>query len=116
MRPVALCAVGLTALFAVSCGASRPASRPESGGADTLAAFTDSIESTSADDLFIEKHAALITELGKREDAAGFEARTAEVRSFLEAAEELYLRGRTAAALRLLDEARRMLRQDNAKP
>lgn len=114
MRQVARsCAAGLVALLAVSCGASRPAVVPGNGGADTLSAFADSIEIAALDEIFIEKHASLIAEFARREKESALEAGVVEARSFVDAAEELYLRGRIVAATRLLDEADRLLKQDS---
>jgi hypothetical protein len=110
MRPMMrCCAAGLIALLFVSCGGSRHTSLSGKGSVDTLAAAADSTESAACDGIFIEKHARLVVEIGKREQGGAFDARVVEARSHVDAGEELYLMGMTTAAIRLLDEAVRIL-------
>ena len=113
MREVtAHCAAGLAVLLFLSCASSRPAESPGAGGADSLAAIVDSA-GTAIDDLFIENHAALLMELAPKEREPRVDPRVIEARSLVTAAEELYLRGRTLPALRLLDDAVAILRRGN---
>jgi hypothetical protein len=106
-------AASLVSLLAVSCATSRPASIPEPVGADSLFFPSDSLEAAAYDNIYIELHAGLVKELGEREKSGGADTRLVEARSLVAASEELYLRGMFGAALRLLDEASRTLRQDH---
>jgi hypothetical protein len=112
MRPVTICrAFALSALLVASCAHEKPSSAPGMGGTDTQVTIIDSLEETAYDDLFTENHSLLIKEIGAREREGMPEARLIEARSLVSASEELYLRGMGDAALRLLEEASRTLKQ-----
>jgi hypothetical protein len=64
------------------------------------------------DDLYAEIHSNLIKEIGKREQEGAIDIKLIEARSLVSASEELYLNGMLEAALRLLDEASRTLKQN----
>jgi hypothetical protein len=116
MREItAHCAAGLAVLLLASCASPKPASPPGAAVAaavDSIAA--DTVSSGPTDDgLFIEKHAALLVRLAPRELEPHIDPRTIEARSFVTAAEEMYLRGKTLLALDLLDQADTILRRGN---
>jgi hypothetical protein len=112
MRPVIIsCACGLCALLAASCAHEKPMSAPGALGAGAQAAAVDSLAETTYDGLFMEMHLNLIKEIGIREQAGAPDTPLLEARSLVSASEELYLKGMPEAALRLLDEASRTLKQ-----
>ena len=112
MRPVTICrAFALSALLIASCAHEKPASAPGAGGTDMQATIIDSLEETTYEDLFTERHSHLIEEIGAREREGTPETRLIEARSLVSASEELYLRGMSDAALKLLEEASRTLKQ-----
>jgi hypothetical protein len=112
MREIAAqSAAGLAMLVILSCAAPRSASVPGTTEADSLAAVEDSLASTT-DELFIEKHVAVLELLAPREREGQIDPRVIEARSLVTAAEEMYLRGRAMLALRLLDDADIILRRE----
>jgi len=113
MRPVIISwACGLSALLFLSCAHDKSLAEQGALGLDTQAILVDSLAGTTYDDLFTEMHSNLIKEIGKREQGGALDIKLLEARSLVSASEELYLNGMLEAALRLLDEASRTLRQN----
>ena len=75
------------------------------------ASAVDSLAERTYDDLFAEMHLDLIKDIAARERAGTLDAPLLEAHSLVSASEELYLSGMTEAALKLLDEASRTLKQ-----
>ncbi len=105
-----LVAAGLAALLIQACAHERPAAVSRDILLDSLAA--DSAGAAMLDDLFAEKHETLMTMLEAREAAGTPDPAALEARSLVAAAEEMYLYGETAVALRLLDDAAAILRRN----
>ena len=103
----------LAASLILSCATPRPASLAPPVGGDSLSAPNDSLEIAAYDDIYVEKHMSLVREISEREKRGEPEGRLMEARSLVTASEELYLRGMFDAAIKLLDEASRALRQDH---
>jgi len=101
---------GLAALALLSCASTKQPSAAVSA-ADSSIALADTTAAI-AEDLFVERHMALLNTLDMRE-RTGFDPRLVEARSFVAAAEEMYLRGKTDLALGLLDDADTLLRKGN---
>ena len=113
MRPVIIfCACGLSTLLILSCTPEKPLAERGALGSDTQALLADSLAGTTYDDLFTELHSSLLREIGKREQGGALDIKLLEARSLVSASEELYLNGMLEAALRLLDEASRTLKQN----
>ncbi len=64
----------------------------------------------SYDFLFIQLHADILAEIGRRASKRDTEARLIEIRSIVEAAERIYLEGKYIVAVELLAEADELLR------
>jgi hypothetical protein len=105
----AVLAAGLAALLLQACAHERPAAS-RFIFLDSLAA--DSIGAATLDELFLERHAAVESLLAARGGAERPDPAVVEARALVAAAEEMYLYGRTLAALRILDEASTILRRN----
>ena len=64
----------------------------------------------SYDFLFIQLHADILAEIGRRASKDHTEARLIEIRSIIEEAERIYLEGKYIVAVELLAEADELLR------
>jgi len=64
----------------------------------------------SYDFLFIQLHADILAEIGRRAGKDRTEARLIEIRSIVEEAERIYLEGKYIVAVELLAEADELLR------
>ena len=106
---IAVIAAGLAALVLQACAHERPASA-RIVFADSLA--VDSLGASMLDDLFLERHGAVTALLSDRGGAERRDPAALEAKAFVAAAEEMYLYGRTLAALRILDEASALLRRN----
>jgi len=112
MRPLMIsCVFGLSVFLIASCAHEKPASVPGVFETYVQATLIDSLEATTYDGLFTERRSNLIREIGAREREGTPDTRLIEARSLVSASEELYLNGMLDAALRLLDEASRTLKQ-----
>jgi len=109
---IGLCIAGFAAFTPLSCAHRGHASISREAAADGLL-VADSLEAASYDDLFVEKHGALIKELDREEREERAVALLIEARSLVSAAEEMYLEGKVLLAIRLLERAEDILRRDN---
>ena len=110
MRTVeAWCAAGAFAIALAACASGRPVSAPATPGGKPVSALADSLEIAAQEDLFVEEHARLLLEIQALKESGTSDARIIETLALVSASEEMYLQGRIAIAVRLLDEAARTL-------
>jgi hypothetical protein len=107
---VTICAA-TTLLCILACCASTPPPVPgdEESGEVPISAV-DSTETASYDFLFMQLHADILAEIGRRASKDHTETRLIEIRYIIEAAERIYLEGNYIVAVELLTEAEELLR------
>jgi hypothetical protein len=111
MRAVtALCAAALTFAFS-ACAGGESASTPPATALDADSALVDSLDAYAWEELFAAKHERLLKEIQARRESGVSETLVLESLSLAAAGEEMYLKGKLDLAVKLLDEASRILEQ-----
>jgi hypothetical protein len=111
MRAVAIwCAAGAFAICFGACASGRPAPARAMPGDTAVSVRGDSLDVAVLENRFVEEHARLLRELQALEDAGTSDARMLETLALVSASEEMYLEGRIAVAVQILDEAARTLK------
>jgi len=106
---IARCAVGALALGLAACAGQKPASAPNPPYGISDSIFADSLDEAAYEDFFVEEHARLLQEIGRRSKEGTPPAGLLEARALVSASEEMYLQGRLGIALKLLNDAARNL-------
>lgn len=112
MRGLLIIIIIPAAFLVTGCSATKEA---PSGGLESAyeAVQNDSTSASAHEELFFELHAELIEKLDSMESAQELSPDAVEADSIVKAAEDLYLRGNLTEALKLLEEAKRILEQSN---
>lgn len=106
--PIALSLAVLSILACANGKSAHPVLDPESRDV----AFEDSLGKELLDEIFVERYGSISAELSRRETSERPDPAVIEARAFVDAAEEMYLFGRTYIALRLLEKAAALLRPE----
>ncbi|HER43675.1 MAG TPA: hypothetical protein ENO08_04370 [Candidatus Eisenbacteria bacterium] len=109
-KSVTISAATISLCICACCASTPPPVPGDEESGEVHISAVDSAAAASYDFLFIQMHADILAELGRRAGTERTETSLIEIRSIVEAAERTYLEGAYIVAVELLTEADELLR------